>query len=108
VFVVAEFQKQALGGAHGFIMAEFGFRGERAVVGIVDDFVDGFPGESLRVRFGQVVAGDLEGVEDQAGAARVEGAGGEVLDDQADGKLDGGAVLGQREREEIARGRPVL
>ena len=39
VFVVTtEFEEQALGGAHGFIVAEFGFRGDGAVGGVVDDF----------------------------------------------------------------------
>jgi hypothetical protein len=61
------------------------------------DCVDGFGGvgfSASRLRFGQVEAGDLEAVEKQAGAARVDVVGGDALEDFADGVLDGGAVLG--------------
>jgi hypothetical protein len=44
--------------------------------------------------FGEVEAGDLEAVEEEAGAARVDVVGGYALKDLADGGLDGGAVLG--------------
>lgn len=65
-------------------MAEFGLRGDGAVGGVVDDF--GYRlGLGFGVRFGKVVAGDLEGVEDQARAARVELSGDDLLDDEADG-----------------------
>ncbi len=47
----------------------------------------------------EVEAGDLEAVEEQAGAARVEGVGGDALQDLADGVLDGAAVFGQGEEE---------
>jgi hypothetical protein len=67
------------------------------VGGDLVDCVDGFGG----VRFGaggrglgQVEAGDLEAVEEQAGAAGVDVVGGNALEDFADGVLDGGAVLG--------------
>ena len=43
---------------------------------------------------GEVVAGDLEGVEHEAGAAGVEFGGGEAFEDVAEGGLDGGAVFG--------------
>jgi hypothetical protein len=75
-------------------MAEFGFRGDGAVVGVVDDFGYWFRGPGFGIRLWEIHAGGLKAVEQDAGAARVEGAGGEMLDDQADGKLDGGAVLG--------------
>jgi len=44
--------------------------------------------------FGQVKAGDLQAVEEQAGAAGVDVVGGDALEDFADGVLDGGAVFG--------------
>jgi hypothetical protein len=44
--------------------------------------------------FGEVEAGDLEAVEEEAGAAGVDVVGGDTLQDLADGGLDGGAVLG--------------
>ena len=65
--------------------------------GIGDDFLYGF-GLGCG-RFGEVQAGDLEHVKEQAGALGVEAAVGDALDDDADGGLDGGAVLGQREVE---------
>jgi hypothetical protein len=45
--------------------------------------------------FGQVKAGDLEAVEKEAGAARVDVVGGDALEDFSDGGLDGGAVFRQ-------------
>ncbi|HWW98838.1 MAG TPA: hypothetical protein VNY74_14130 [Edaphobacter sp.] len=45
--------------------------------------------------FGEVEAGDLEAVEEEAGAAGVDVVGGDALQDLADGGLDGGAVFGQ-------------
>jgi len=44
--------------------------------------------------FGEVEAGDLESVEEEAGAAGVDVVGGDALEDFADGGLDGGAVFG--------------
>lgn len=101
IFVVAaEFEEEAFGGAHGIVGAELGGWGEGAVGGVVNDFVDGFGGTSLGIGLGEVDAGDLKAVEEDSGAARVERAGGEVLEDEADGELDGGAVLGEREAEQ--------
>ena len=88
-----------MGGAFGLVCAEFGGRGEEAVLGVVDDLRDGFGRLFVRVGFGEVAAGDLETVEEEAGAARVEVVGGDAEDDFAYGVLDGGAVLGSRERE---------
>ena len=49
--------------------------------------------------FGQGGAGDLQAVEEQAGAAGVDVVGGDALEDLADGVKDGGPVFGQREVE---------
>jgi hypothetical protein len=49
--------------------------------------------------FWEVEAGDLEAVEEQTGSAGVDLVGGDALEDLADGVLDGGAVLGEREVE---------
>ena len=49
--------------------------------------------------FGQVEAGDLEAVEEEAGAARIDLVCGDALEDLADGGLDGGAIFGQSEVE---------
>ena len=49
--------------------------------------------------FGEVEAGDLEAVEEEAGAAGVDVVGGDALKDFADGGLDCRAVFGQREVE---------
>jgi hypothetical protein len=54
--------------------------------------------------FGEVEAGDLEAVEEEAGAAGVDVVGGDALEDLADGVLDGGAVFGQGEFEGGAAG----
>jgi hypothetical protein len=43
--------------------------------------------------FGEVEAGDLEAVEEEAGAAGVDVVGGDAAEDLADGGLDGGAVF---------------
>ena len=89
--------------------------GEGAEGGVVDDLFDGgdvvgllevsaatgvaglSPGRSLVGREGE--GGDLEAVEEQAGAARVEVVGGDVGEDLAEGGLDGAAVLDQRHLE---------
>ena len=44
--------------------------------------------------FGEVEAGDLEAVEEEAGAAGVDVVGGDAAEDFADGGLEGGAVVG--------------
>lgn len=74
-----------------------------------DDFVDGRSRNAVGVvRLpGEVQAGDLESVEEQAGAARVEIVGGDALENQADGGLDCGPVFGQWQLEgglAVARG----
>jgi hypothetical protein len=47
--------------------------------------------------FAEVEAGNLEAVEEEAGAAWVDVVGGDALQDLADGGLDGGAVFGEME-----------
>ena len=53
----------------------------------------------MRWWFGEVEAGDLEAVEEEAGAAGVDVVGGDALEDFADGVLDGGTVFGEGEVE---------
>ena len=98
MFAIQFFQK-ALGGADGFVVAEFGGWGEEAVFGVVDDFGDGLFGFGGGIGFGQVAAGDLEAVEEQAGAARVDLVGGDALEDFGEALLDGAAVFRKGERE---------
>ena len=43
--------------------------------------------------FGEVEAGDLEAVEEEAGAAGIDVVGGDALQDLADGGLDRGSVF---------------
>jgi hypothetical protein len=49
------------------------------------------------LRFGEVEAGDLEAIEEEAGAAGVDVVGGDTLEDLSDGVLDGGSVLRERD-----------
>ena len=71
---------------------EFGFGGEGAV-GLVFDYIFNRL-SGLRGGFGEVGAGDLEGVEEEAGAFGVEFVGGYAADDFAQVELDGGAGVG--------------
>jgi hypothetical protein len=70
--VSAEEFEEEFGGGFGTVGAEFGGWGEWAVRGIERDFVDGFCGFGSRVGLGQVDAGGLEAVEQDAGSTRVE------------------------------------
>lgn len=102
---------QKMDGAFGsFGFADFGARGEHTEGGVDGDLFDGLGwGGGLAVAlivvlggglsFGEVEAGDLEAVEQQAGAARIDVVGGDALEDFADGGLDGGTVFGQRQVE---------
>jgi hypothetical protein len=84
-------------------------RGERAVVGVVDDLVYELGFEVLGLAgaggfrgllgLGEDGGGDLEAVEEESGAAWVDLIGGDALEDLADGLLDGGAVFGDGEFE---------
>jgi hypothetical protein len=75
--------------------------GENALVGVDGDFVYRLGLGTLGVAvagwcglgFGEVQTGDLEAVEEQAGAARVDVVGGDALQDLTDGVLDGGSVF---------------
>jgi hypothetical protein len=81
--------------------------------GVDDDLFDLFFGGQVfalvtiggaRAGFGfgrgrEVEAGDLEAVEEEPGAAGVDLVGGDAAEDFADGGLDGGAVLGERQAE---------
>jgi len=81
-------------------VGEFGGGGDGAVGGVGDGLFDQ---ASLLGRdgrgFGEVERGDLEAVEEEAGAAGVDGVGGDAAEDLADGDLDGSAVLGKGEVE---------
>jgi hypothetical protein len=79
-------------------LAVLGDGGEGAVGGVLEDLVYGFEVVGGG-GFGEVGGGDLERVEEEAGAFGVEQTGGDALDDDADGGLDGAAVLGERELE---------
>ncbi len=104
-FVAVPVVDESLDGGVGFGLGglELGGGGDEAVGGIVDYVLDGgFGGVAGRgdgQGARQVGGGDLEAVEDEAGAARVELVGGEAAEDFAEGGLDGGAVFGEREVE---------
>jgi hypothetical protein len=60
------------------------------------DLFDEFVGVFRFLRWGEareVLAGDLEGVEDEAGSFGVDGVGGEAAEDFSEAGLDGGAVF---------------
>ncbi|HWW96059.1 MAG TPA: hypothetical protein VNY74_00095 [Edaphobacter sp.] len=63
------------------------------------DLLDDFDGLGFGVAvgrgFGEVEAGDLEAVEEEAGAAGVDVVGGDAAENFADGLLDGGTVFRQ-------------
>jgi len=85
------------GGLAATVFDDFGGWSEGAEVVVVGEFFDGRC-DRIDV-LAEVEAGDLETVEKQAGAARVDGVGGDALQDFSDGELDGGAVFGKREIE---------
>jgi hypothetical protein len=97
-----EFLHQPGHGAGGGAGGELGWRGDGAVLGVFDDFFDGgfglgaFAGGQLRR---EIDAGDLEAVEEEAGAARVDLVLGDAAEDFADVVLDGGAVFGEEQIE---------
>jgi hypothetical protein len=92
-----------------FGFGDFGTRGEDAECGVGCDLFDClFFGRLFVVAargfadgfwFGEIDAGDLEAVEEEAGAAGVDVVGGDAAEDFSDGVLDGGAVFWQRQVE---------
>jgi len=70
------------------------------VGGVFDDFFDERGGSGGFA--GEVGAGCLEGVEEEAGAAEVDFVRGDAVHDFADGVLDGAAVFGVGEVEGAA------
>jgi len=81
---------------------DIGARGEDAESGVDGDLFYGLRfsrGFCVELWFGEVEAGDLEAVEEEAGAAGVDVVRGDALQDFADGGLDGGAVFGERQVE---------
>lgn len=73
--------------------------GDEAVFWVVDDVFDGVFRFGRGLARGEVDAGDLEAVEEEAGAAGVKLVGCEAEKNLADGGLDGGTVLGSGEVE---------
>ncbi|MGD0446822.1 MAG: hypothetical protein ABSA39_23035 [Edaphobacter sp.] len=80
-----------MSGVDGDLLYGLGFCGFGAAVAGV-----------CRLGFGEVETGDLEAVEEKAGAAWVDVVGGDALQDLADGVLDGGAVFRERQVEGAA------
>ena len=74
---------------------EFGYGSYVAEDFVVGDLFDNVDSWREFVGFGEVGTGDLEGVEEEAGAALADGVGGDAADDFADAALDGGAVFGE-------------
>ncbi len=102
--------EEALGEAYAAgsagVLAELGAGCEGAEVGIEDDLVDDLAGglgalggEGDGSLPGQVERGDLEAVEKESGAARVDLVGGDAAEDVGDGELEAGAVGGVGEGE---------
>ena len=80
-----------------FGFADFGAGREDAESGVDGDLFDGSGfggGLGVGLSFGEVEAGDLEAVEQEAGAAGIDVVGGDALQDLADGGLDRGSVFG--------------
>jgi hypothetical protein len=98
IFNVHAFEEKLVS-APGPVRAELGGWGEEAVFGVERDLGDDLGGRLGGIGFGQVEAGDLETVEEQAGAAGVDVVGGDAAEDFADGLLDGRAVFRVREGE---------
>jgi hypothetical protein len=93
------FQEESDGAFASGGLAYFGAWGEDAQVGVGGDLFDDFDwlgsGVVAGGGFGEVEAGDLEAVEEEAGAAGVEVVGGDAAENFADGLLDGGTVFRQ-------------
>ena len=81
------------GAVAGLGAIEGGGWGDFAVFRVDEDFVDGLFFACFGVGFGEVEAGDLQAVQEEAGAAGVDAVGGDAEEDFADGVLDGGSVF---------------
>ncbi len=84
------------------VFGDLGSWGEDAECGVDGDLFYGFAfgaGFGRGLGFAEVEAGDLEAVEEEAGAAWVDVVGGDALEDLADGKLNAGAIVGIGERQ---------
>ncbi len=62
-------------------------------------YLFGFVCVAVGLLFGEVQAGDLQAVEEESCSLGVEVVGGDALEDDVDGGLDGAAVFGQGEVE---------
>ncbi len=98
----AELFEEKVGEAAGAVggLVEVLDGGEVAELGVVDDVVDGVGVGGGGA--GEVGAGGLEAVEEEAGAAGVDVVLGDAAEDLADGVLDGAAVFGHGEVEGAA------
>jgi hypothetical protein len=83
-------------GAFAFCdLGDVGARGEDTEGWVYGDLFYGFGFCGIcGLDFWQVQAGNLEAVEEEAGAAGIDVVGGDTLQDFADGGLDGGAIFG--------------
>ncbi len=77
-----------------------GLGGDGTVGRVVYDVGDGVGAGRVADVGRQVGGGDLQAVEEEAGAFGVEAAGGEAVQDQPDGGLDGAAIVDQGHVEE--------
>ena len=85
-------------------LVKFGGWGEGAEFGVVGDFFDEGCGLLGFLFAGEIGAGDLESVEEEAGAFVVDFLARDAAEDFADGALDGGAVIGEGDVEVFGDG----
>ena len=85
-------------GAGGFVRGDWG---EEAVVGVEGGLFDGFWLGLFFFGLGEGLGGDLQGVEEEAGAAVVERHVGDAGDDLVERELDRGAVFDRGELEGV-------
>jgi hypothetical protein len=109
VFLGEAVEELAHDAAGALGLGELSGWGEEALFGVGGDVFDGLVGFFAGVACGlglagEVGAGDLQAVEEEAGAARVDLVAGDAAEDLADGELDGGAVFGHGEVEEDGAG----
>ena len=93
------FQKDGFEGLFALGAMKFGLGSQVSVLLVEGDVFNRFNKLSVLGGFGQVGAGDLEGVEEQTGAAWVELVRCYPPKDEADRLLDGGAVFRERQVE---------